>query len=125
MGRLRFRSTRHCHSQRPLAKDGAVMKSKLQLTVKVCEGSEPHTISCNGRDAWALLELIKAGPKGCTPIENPGPRWSGYVFNLRQMGLSIQTIDEPHGGPFAGTHARYVLKSVVRIVESNNDQEAA
>ena len=101
------------------------MKHKLQLTVKVCEGSEPSTVACVGRDAWALLELIKAGPKGCTPIDNPGPRWSAYVFNLRQMGLSIQTIEERHGGPFAGHHARYVLKSSVSIVDSNIDCEAA
>ena len=66
-----------------------------------------------GRDAWALQELVRAGDAGCTPIDNPGPRWSGYVHNLRKLGLAIETIHESHGGPFAGTHARYVLKSHV------------
>ena len=56
---------------------------------------------------------------GCTPIDNPGPRWSGYVYKLkRNHGLSIQTINEAHGGPFKGTHGRYVLRSTVRAAGS-------
>ena len=67
-----------------------------------------------GRASWALNELIKAGKKGCTPINQPAPRWSAYVHVLRhEYGLIIETIYEPHGGPFPGTHARYVLKSNV------------
>ena len=73
-------------------------------------------IIVKGRNRWALEELRKAGAKGCTPIDNPAPRWSAYVFNLRELGVEIETITEPHGGPFKGTHARYVLCSdVVRI----------
>lgn len=71
-------------------------------------------IMVSGRDRWALECLIAAGDKGCTPIDTPGPRWSGYVHNLRKMGVDIETITEPHGGPFKGTHARYVLRSDVR-----------
>ena len=63
----------------------------------------------SGRDRWALEALIKAGTKGCTPIDTPGPRWSGYVHNLRKLGVPIETVTEPHEGPFAGRHARYVL----------------
>ena len=74
-----------------------------------------------GRDEWALRELLLAGDKGCTPIDNPAPRWSAYVFNLRQIGFNIETINEPHSGPFPGTHARYVLRSVVMEVDSVND----
>ena len=71
------------------------------------------------REIWALDELVRAGETGFTPIDNPGPRWSGYVYKLkRNHGLSIQTITEPHGGPFKGTHGRYVLRSTVRAVES-------
>ncbi len=66
-----------------------------------------------GRDLWALLNLIEAGPKGCTPIDNPAPRWSAYAFNLRKAGLNIETVHEPHGGAFSGTHGRYVLHSKV------------
>ncbi len=71
--------------------------------------------SQNGRDAWALAELLRAGKKGCTPINNPAPRWSAYIHNLRKDGLSIETITENHGGQFQGTHARYVLHTPLEI----------
>ncbi|MCO6409049.1 winged helix domain-containing protein [Hoeflea alexandrii] len=71
-----------------------------------------------GRDAWALLKLEKAGESGCTPITTPGPRWSAYVFNLRGMGLIIETIYESHDGPFPGTHARYVLRTPSLMIEN-------
>lgn len=74
---------------------------------------EKFAITINGRVRWALEQLIKAGRNGCTPINNPAPRWSAYVFELRQLGVEIETIHEPHGGAFAGTHARYVLRSIV------------
>lgn len=74
-------------------------------------------VHVRGRDAWALLQLMTAGSKGCTPIDNPAPRWSSYVFNLRQMGLDIETVHERHGGAFAGRHARYVLQSRVELAE--------
>lgn len=76
-----------------------------------------HDIAPVGRDEWALLQLIAAGPQGCTPIANPAPRWAHYVFKLRRMGLDIQTIHEPHSGRFPGHHARYVLHSWVEPVE--------
>jgi hypothetical protein len=66
-----------------------------------------------GRDRWALEQLMYAGQTGCTPINNPAPRWSAYVFNLRGLGIPIETITEAHSGPFSGTHARYVLKAQV------------
>lgn len=73
------------------------------------EAADPHVIIVKGRDRWALEALITAGPKGCTPIDNPAPRWAAYVHNLRGLGVAIETITEKHRGPFAGTHARYVL----------------
>jgi hypothetical protein len=77
----------------------------------------------SGRDAWALDELITAGERGCTPIDNPGPRWSAYVFNLKhKYGLEIETHHEPHRGSFPGTHARYVLLSQVEILSRSDGQ---
>lgn len=76
-------------------------------------GHNDHAIHLQGRTRWALEELIKAGPQGCTPITHPGPRWSAYVFNLRAEGVRVQTITENHAGPFAGHHARYVLRDSV------------
>ncbi len=77
------------------------------------ESGLSQEIAVSGRDRWALEALIAAGAKGCTPIDMPGPRWSGYVHNLRNLGVPIETLTEPHDGPFAGTHARYVLRASV------------
>jgi hypothetical protein len=86
------------------------------LTVKAqVNGGQVVTVC--GRDAWALLELKAANDAGCTPIDHPGPRWSGYVHKLRKAGVDIETIRETHGGPFSGQHARYVLRSLITILE--------
>lgn len=85
------------------------------VSIKVRHGE--RVLAVSGRAAWALSQLIDAGETGCTPIDNPGPRWSDYVFKLKKRGLVIETVDEKHGGPFAGLHARYVLKSPVTVIE--------
>jgi len=77
-----------------------------------------------GRQAWAFSELVAAGETGCTPITTPGPRWSDYVFKLRRDGVSVETIDERHGGSFSGTHARYIVRSSVRLIEVVRESEA-
>jgi winged helix domain-containing protein len=88
-------------------------KSKSAATFTFQTEGERQKLELTGRDAWALSRLIKAGEKGVTPITEPGPRWSGYIFNLRRAGLSIETRYEPHRGPFPGTHARYILRDAV------------
>jgi hypothetical protein len=88
------------------------------LVVKAQIGDTGPVVTVRGRDAWALLELKGANEDGCTPIDHPGPRWSGYVHKLRNTGINIETIRENHGGPFAGQHARYVLRSQVTILET-------
>lgn len=75
----------------------------------------PQTLILKGRTLWALCELLQAGPRGVTPIERVGPRWSHYVFQLRTMGLDIDTTREVHGGNFPGHHERYVLRSPIAI----------
>ena len=85
--------------------------------MRVYIDDQPLTTTFIGRDAWALDNLIRAGERGCTPITTPGPRWSHYVWKLRGAGVHVETIDEDHGGPFAGSHARYVLRSSIRIVK--------
>ncbi|MBZ6079181.1 winged helix domain-containing protein [Microvirga puerhi] len=84
----------------------------VELHVSIDGGSERKFV---GRYAWTLFELIHADEKGCTPIEQPAPRWSHYVFVLRQKGVVIETITEKHAGAYAGTHARYVLHGTVEI----------
>ena len=77
--------------------------------------SEGYTfrIVVTGRTRWALEELRKAGLRGCTPIDNPAPRWSAYIHELRELEVEIETITEPHEGAFPGWHGRYVLRSGV------------
>jgi Winged helix domain len=87
------------------------------LIVKAQIGDTGPVVTVRGRDAWALLELKAANDNGCTPIDQPGPRWSGYVHKLRKAGIVIETIREAHGGPFSGQHARYVLRSLITILE--------
>jgi len=96
--------------------DNRKNNSKRQAAQIMFEGAlGPCTFTAKGRDLWALRELVNAGAAGVTAMECPAPRWSGYVHNLRALGLNIETIHEPHGGPFPGTHARYVLRSPVAI----------
>ena len=93
-------------------------KRGRRIAFNVTEGEDVRTITPAGRDAWALGELITAGTAGCTPIDNPGPRWSGYVHKLKRIhGLDIETITEMHGGDYAGKHARYVLRSRVTFAD--------
>lgn len=90
------------------------------LTVAISADCGEIKLDFSGRDAWALNELITAGENGCTPIDNPAPRWSGYVFKLRKAGLNIETIHETHRGDFPGTHARYVLRSQLHVVAAKH-----
>jgi hypothetical protein len=95
------------------------MSERVKTSFIVYDAEQgPRTIILTGRFAWALGALIHAGAIGCTPITAPGPRWSGYVHKLRhKYGLSIATIDEEHGGPYSGTHARYVLQQHVEFAD--------
>lgn len=87
---------------------------KTQFTITNPDKA-PFAIIVSGRMRWALQALKAAGPKGCTPIDTPGPRWSSYTHSLREAGVKIETVHEAHGGSFSGTHARYVLHSAVSV----------
>lgn len=82
-------------------------------------------LELKGREEWALSNLLAAGSRGCTPIDHPGPRWSDYVFKLKKRGIVIETVTEAHGGPYAGHHARYVLRSRIERVSGNSAPVAA
>lgn len=87
-------------------------RERSSYRVTTCEG-ERFTIHLSGRLKWALDMLTAAGPIGCTPIDQPAPRWSAYVHSLRDMGIKIETVWEDHGGKYPGRHGRYVLRSKV------------
>lgn len=98
--------------------------AKFAITARILPDGSSFT--AQGRDVWALSELIKVGSKGCTPIDHPGSCWSGYVFNLkRKHSLAIETVHENHGGQFAGSHARYVLHSSMEIISCFDMTELA
>ena len=86
----------------------------------ICKGEACFTVTLKGRTAWALRQLMVAGAKGCTPIDNPAPRWSAYIFNLRRAGLDVETIHEAHRGAYPGHHARYVLHADVVELEPDD-----
>ena len=85
--------------------------------------TKPQVVTVVGRDLWALTELMDAGTEGCTPITRPAPRWSHYVWKLRQAGINVETITELHGGPYAGHHARYVLRTPVEFLSDNDNED--
>lgn len=89
----------------------------IEFVVQQSDGST-RCIWLSGRIAWALKTLIERGNKGVTPIDTPAPRWSAYIHYLRKnSGLLIETKYEKHGGPFAGEHARYILKGSILCVD--------
>lgn len=90
----------------------------MKIHVSFPDEPKRPVVELSGRKAWALMKLAEAGEVGVTPIDMPGPRWSGYVHELRRTyGFDIETRHEPHGPPFPGTHARYVLHNTVAIRE--------
>lgn len=68
-----------------------------------------------GRAAETLLLLARRGPEGVVAFDFPGGpafRLSAYIKQLRDIGLEIVTLREPHD---CGWHGRYVLRSTVSI----------
>jgi hypothetical protein len=92
---------------------------QLHLIVELCDG---RVIAFQGRDAWALNQLMAAGAAGCSTFDCPAPRWSSYVYRLRKLGTVIDTVREPHDGPFAGHHARYFLRTQIRILQKTGSE---
>ncbi len=88
----------------------------VELLVQRTDTGE--TLRLKGREAWTLAHLIGAGETGIIPLDRPAPRWSAYVHSLRKRGLEIDTIDEPHAGPYSGTHGRYVLRTSLAVLKA-------
>jgi hypothetical protein len=86
----------------------------LMIIVMLRDG---RVVVVQGRAAWALNELMAAGAAGCSIFDCPAPRWSSYVYRLRKLGIPIETVREPHSGPFAGHHARYFLRIQIIILK--------
>ena len=89
------------------------MNGRIREAFTIHESEGLRTVELVGRDAWALNKLLDAGSTGCTPIDQPAPRWSHYVWKIRAQNINVETITEEHGGPYSGHHARYVLRARV------------
>ncbi|WP_107675409.1 hypothetical protein [Agrobacterium sp. LAD9] len=91
------------------------MTKRIITTARILPDGQPFNVV--GRFGWMLKALVEAGERGVTPIDHPAPRHSAYVHRLRKdYGLLIETIDEKHGGPYPGSHARYVIRTEVEII---------
>ncbi len=86
---------------------------KVRVTLNL--GDQSRTFELKGRLGWVMAELVDAGLQGVTPITRPAPRWSAYIFTLRELGIPIKTHNEPHKGNYPGTHARYVLSCDAKV----------
>ena len=80
---------------------------KIQATLNL--GEQSRTFELKGRLGWAMAQLVEAGPSGVTPFTCPAPRWSAYIFDLRELGIPVEIHMEQHQGNYPGSHARYVL----------------
>lgn len=92
--------------------------TKFPRLVRALVGDGPEPRVFKGRFAWMLQTLVEAGDRGVTSLENPAPRISHYVFVLRKEGVSIESVEERHSGPYAGRHVRYRLGCRVEILET-------
>lgn len=82
-------------------------------------------IRANGREALTLLTLVERGSKGVSGLDFPGGpayRLGAYVFDLRGMGVGIETRMEEHS---VGHHGRYFLTTPVEIVAVDHGTNAA
>lgn len=97
-----------------IARKARVKEAGTPYHIAPIEG-DPFRIVVSGRVRWALDRLRAAGERGCTPITEPAPRWAAYVHSLRELGVAIETLTEPHDGGFPGWHGRYVLRCRVEL----------
>ena len=76
-------------------------------------GEQPRLFTLSGRIGHTMHALMQAKGKGITPLDYPWIRLAAYIHSLRDMGFTIDTEMEQHGGNYPGYHARYRLRSTV------------
>ena len=92
-----------------------------KVLARVADGP---VIRCTGREAMTLLTLIERGESGVSGVDFPGGpayRLSGYIFDLRKMGVGIETQSEDHN---VGSHGRYKLVTPTAVVSIDHGQAA-
>mgnify|MGYP005984461545 CR=1 FL=1 len=93
------------------------------VNVLLREGECLRTLTLKGRLGWTMHHLALAGPRGLSTLEGPAPRWSGYVHDLRKLGIPIETEMEPHEGAYKGHHARYRLACAVKVTSMGREAQ--
>lgn len=102
---------------------------KQQTTLRVqCLGDNDDPsglpITFRGREAWACRELIRAGDAGVSSLHHIGPRLAHYCMKIRRAGILIETVKQPHGGPYVGWHGVYKLRTKLDVIEDNTGAAA-
>lgn len=87
----------------------------MQLEIEQ-NGETTTVFLTEGRVVWLVENLIRAGKRGITSLENPAPRIAAYVHKAKRAGVPINKVTEPHDGLYSGHHARYFIGEGVRIV---------
>lgn len=110
-------------SERPPAPTTTSADGVTSIHVRLADGTEARF---TGRVAWALAILHAKGLRGVTTLEiGTAPRWSHYVFRLRQAGIQISTEHEHHGGAYSGTHGRYRLAVPITVLDVERGSQRA
>jgi hypothetical protein len=96
--------------------------ARYERKFRIGDGDDIRSVTLAGRFAWCLENLVTAGERGITAIDEIGPRLSHYIFVLRrQHGLTIETREEKHGGQFSGWHGRYVLRTKASLITADGE----
>lgn len=80
-------------------------------------------IEVEGRIAWAIGVLHKAGNRGVSRLEHASTSLPCYVYKLRHKHkLAIRKVMEKHDGKYAGAHARYFLETPLTVTPLTPDE---
>jgi hypothetical protein len=93
------------------------MKQQRGLPHVYARTADGRAIQANGREGETLIGLVEKGHRGLRAYDfagGPPFRLAAYVFDLKGMGLAIQTRREAHG---TGWHGVYVLETPVAILK--------
>jgi hypothetical protein len=82
----------------------------LRYQARVFDHDGHAVVDLEGRLAWALLQLKRAGANGCNTTTHPAPHWPAYVRALEAIAIPITKINI---GPFFNSKFTYVLAGEV------------
>jgi hypothetical protein len=96
--------------------------SQMLASLTGSADDDSHSESSNRR-SWTGGHPTRTRRMGIAGVEGGkrqrmhSDRSSGATLERLHPGIVIETIRETHRGPFSGQHARYVLRSLITILE--------